>query len=105
VAFLDKRSGIKTLVKSGASEGALFGLIFALCAGVSLFLSFLIRTAIGAVVSIGATAGAAIPLALLDLVGNGIAVSACGIGSGLAIIVLGAAGATIGSMFFNREKK
>ena len=102
VAYLDRRSG--EVAGSHAPSGALFGLVFSLVALVSAFIAFLTRSIIGSAVTVGLSGGIALPLAVVDLVGNGIAVALCGLLSVAVIIALGAAGGFVGGLALKEKK-
>ena len=98
VAYLDMRSGEAFTPINGAASGALFGLVFSVAAIISAFAAFLIRSLISNAITVVLSGGLALPLAFVDIIGNGIAVAFCGILSIIAIVALGAAGGFVGGL-------
>jgi len=98
VAYLDKRSGEAFTPINSAVSGALFGLVFSVAAVIAAFAAFLIRSLISNTVSVVLSGGLALPLAVIDILANGLAVALCGILSIVAIIILGAAGSLVGGL-------
>jgi len=97
VAYLDKRSEAATCGDCALS-GAIFGLVFSVAAVIAAFAAFLIRSLISNAISVVLSGGLALPLAVIDILANGLAVALCGILSIVAIIALGAAGGFAGGL-------
>lgn len=102
VSYLDRRANAALTPASCAASGALFGVIFALTVGLSTLIAFLVRTFIGSAISIGLTGGLAIPLAIIDALGNGALVLLCIFGSIGIYAIIGAAGGAVGALVFKK---